>query len=209
MAVRSLSMSLSSGIAGVPCQLSIRESGLGSARKNVALRREQQQQQQQRAGSLSIIRAQEDEGGAPAAGEEDDFEARLAKLQRKVTSGSGKKAEARKARKEGMDPSMMSSSSSSSSSSTKDLFIPPVPLKDPVADGLVVELGMKPYTERLNGRLAALGLAAVLLVELATGDSFLHYHDSGTLFVQVYTVVGLAGLYAKWEKERISVWPKD
>lgn len=205
MAVRSLSMSLSSGIAGVPCQLSIRESGLGSARKNVALRREQQQQQQ-RAGSLSIIRAQEDEGGAPAAGEEDDFEARLAKLQRKVTSGSGKKAEARKARKEGMEPSMMSSSSSSS---TKDLFIPPVPLKDPVADGLVVELGMKPYTERLNGRLAALGLAAVLLVELATGDSFLHYHDSGTLFVQVYTVVGLAGLYAKWEKERISVWPKD
>ncbi|KAG6543620.1 hypothetical protein Mapa_014983 [Marchantia paleacea] len=197
MAVRSLS--LSSGIAGVPCQFSIRESGFGSGRKNVALRREQ------RARSLSI-RAQEDEGApaSVAADEEDDFEARLAKLQRKVTSGSGKKAEARKARKEGMEPMM-----SSSSSSTKDLFIPPVPLKEPVADGLVVELGMKPYTERLNGRLAALGLAAVLLVELATGDSFLHYHDSGTLFVQVYTVVGLAGLYAKWEKERISVWPKD
>ncbi|KAL2650690.1 hypothetical protein R1flu_018818 [Riccia fluitans] len=202
MALRSLF--LSSGVAGTPCHFTIRQSG--STKRNVVPK------QQQRAGLLRI-RAQEEgkesrsvEEAAVGGGDDEDFEARLARLQRKVTSGSGKKAEVRKARKEGGLEPMTSSSSSSGKS--KDLFIPPVPLKDPVADGLVVEFGMKPYVERMNGRIAVLGLTALLLVELATGDSLIKFHDSGTIFVQVYTVIGLAGIYAKFEKERISVWPK-
>lgn len=149
--------------------------------------------------SISRIRCAA-EGDEP----EDDFEARLAKLQRKVTSGTGKKAELRKARKEGADPYAKSSSSSKQSS----IILPPVMLEEPMSDGLPVELGFNSYTERLNGRFAALGLAAVLLVELATGGALIKFHDSSTLFTQVYVVLGAAALLVKLEKEKISVWPK-
>ncbi|KAL3701007.1 hypothetical protein R1sor_019029 [Riccia sorocarpa] len=173
-----LSLTLSSGVAGTPCQLSVRQSG--STKRNVALK------QEKRAGLLRIRAQEEGKEGSPVeeTADVEDFEARLARLQRKVTSGTGKKAEARKARKEGGLAPITSSSTSTSSKKTNDLYIPPVPLKDPVADGLVVEFGLKPYVERINGRIAALGLAALLLVELATGLPVIKFHDSGTIFVQ-------------------------
>ncbi|CAM6103361.1 unnamed protein product [Calypogeia fissa] len=191
-------LSSRSGIAGIPCQFSNR--AVTKGRRNCW-------------GSKIRAAAEDGETSAAAAtevegGDGDDFEDRLAKLQRKVTSGTGKKAEARKARKEAGGDPYAATSGAATKSKKDDLFIPPVPLKEPVSDGLTVELGMTPYTERFHGRLAALGLAAVLLVELATGDSFIKYHDTGTLTVQVYTVLGLAALFLKYEKEKISIWPK-
>ncbi|GLT66891.1 hypothetical protein SLA2020_392330 [Shorea laevis] len=48
--------------------------------------------------------------------------------------------------------------------------LPPVPLKEPMSGGLKVDFGFSPYSERINGRIAILGLTALLLVELATGN---------------------------------------
>lgn len=149
--------------------------------------------------SASSSSSEEDPAPPP-----DDFDQRLAKIQRKVTSGSGKKAEKRKARKSGDF-----SSSFSTTTSKADVLLPPVPLQDPVSDGLKVELGFNSYTERLNGRFAALGLAAVLLVELASGQSFLKYHSPSIVGVQVYFMLAVSAIYVKYEKEKISVWPKS
>ncbi|XP_024544258.1 uncharacterized protein LOC112340470 [Selaginella moellendorffii] len=129
--------------------------------------------------------------------EEEEFEARLARIQRK--SAAGKKAAARKAKKlEG---------SGGASKGGKALLLPPVPLEDAISEGLVVELGFNPYTERLNGRFAMLGLAALLLVELATGSSFVKYHEAAIIGIQAYTMLAIAALFVKYEKEKRSVWP--
>jgi FK506-binding nuclear protein len=143
--------------------------------------------------------------------EDDDeaaFEERLAKLQRKATSGTGKKAELRKARKAD-GTSSSSSGNLSSRGKSKSIMLPPVALQEPVSDGLEVALGFNSYTERLNGRFAGLGLAAMLLVELATGGSFLKYHDISTLGTQLYAMLAAAALFVKYEKEKVSVWPKN
>lgn len=87
------------------------------------------------------------------------------------------------------------------------VFLPPVPLKDPVSGGLKVDFGFSPYSERLNGRLAGLGLAALLLVELGTGKSTINYHTPAIVFLQVYFMTAACALYAKYEKEKVSVWP--
>lgn len=165
-----------------------------------------------RKGSERIRCAAEEggEGSGGGGGGEDDFEARLAKLQRKATSGTGKKAELRKARKEGTGMTGdVYSSKKEKSSSKGNIMLPPVQLKEPISDGLQVEMGFNSYTERLNGRFAALGLAAVLLVELATGSSFIKYHDVSTIATQAYTMLAAAALFVKLEKEKVSVWPKD
>ncbi|GLJ06707.1 hypothetical protein SUGI_0045780 [Cryptomeria japonica] len=131
----------------------------------------------------------------------DDFEARIAKYQRK-RPGTGKKAEMRKLRKAGMDPSKVKSRK-------ETILLPPVPLKDPMSGGLKVELGFNSYSERLNARFAALGLAALLLVELASGQSLIKYHAPGTLILQTYFILAVSALVVKYEKENISIWPKS
>lgn len=72
-----------------------------------------------------------------------------------------------------------------------------------------MELGFTPYTERLNGRMAGLGLAALLLVELATGKSVLNYHTPSVVWLQVYFLAAVSAMFVKIEKEKVSVWPKD
>lgn len=110
---------------------------------------------------------------------------------------SGKKAEARKMRK-----------AKKGAGTGSGVFLPPVPLKDPVSGGLKVDFGFSPYSERLNGRLAGVGLAALLLVELGTGKSAVNYHTPAIVLVQVYFMMAACALYAKYEKEKVSVWPK-
>lgn len=94
-------------------------------------------------------------------------------------------------------------------SSGSSVFLPPVSLKEPVSGGLNVEFGFSPYSERINGRIAILGLTALLLVELATGQGVINYHTPSIIFLQVYFVATVAALYVKFEKERISVWPQS
>nr|XP_010920755.1 uncharacterized protein LOC105044519 [Elaeis guineensis] len=126
------------------------------------------------------------------------FENRLARVRLKYRSGTGKKAEQRRARKSG----------GGGGGGKKKVMLPPVPLKEAVAaGGLTVEAGFSPYSERLNGRLAGLGLAALLLVELGSGRSLLRYHSPPILFIQLYSIAAAAALFIKFEKERISVWP--
>ncbi|KAG8063805.1 hypothetical protein GUJ93_ZPchr0003g18645 [Zizania palustris] len=60
---------------------------------------------------------------------------------------------------------------------------------------------------RLNGALAAVGLASLLLVELGSGQALVKYHQPATLFLQVYTIAAAGAVFVKNEKERISVWP--
>ncbi|CAI5512538.1 unnamed protein product [Closterium sp. Naga37s-1] len=139
-----------------------------------------------------------------ASSDDEEFEARLERLRRKNASGTGKKAEERKAKASGDAPPASSSSSASSTSDATSAaaeaakiaeILPPLPLKDPMSDGLPVSLGFSAYTERLSGRLAAIGLAALVSVELASGSSILEYHDGATIAVQVYFLLGLGALY--------------
>ncbi|KAH7440203.1 hypothetical protein KP509_04G096200 [Ceratopteris richardii] len=148
---------------------------------------------------------EEAETDAKQSGEDDDFEERLAKIRRRSNSGTGTKAAKRKARKSGDYTSL---ASTGGKGKAVEVFLPPVPLKDPISDGLPVALGFNSYTERINGRFAALGLAAVLLVELATGSSFLKYHESSVIGLQAYTMLAASAIFIKYEKEKISVWPK-
>ncbi|KAL1204770.1 hypothetical protein V5N11_017379 [Cardamine amara subsp. amara] len=129
----------------------------------------------------------------------DEFESRLSNIRRKYRSGTGKKAEVRKSKK----------GSTVSPSKGSGMFLPPVSLKEPVSGGLKVELGFSPYTERINGRIAGLGLTALLLVELATGKSVLNYHTPSVVLIQIYFVAAVSAMYVKIEKEKVSVWPKD
>ncbi|PIA55645.1 hypothetical protein AQUCO_00700157v1 [Aquilegia coerulea] len=129
--------------------------------------------------------------------ESDSFENRLSQVRLRYKSGTGKKAEIRKSKK-----------STKSGSNGTNVFLPPVPLKEPVSsNGLKVEMGFSSYTERLNGRLAALGLTALLLVELATGKTVIRYHTPAIVFIQIYFVAAVSAVFVKYEKERISIWP--
>ncbi|KAL1295614.1 hypothetical protein HN51_056467 [Arachis hypogaea] len=156
---------------------------------------------------LFTTRAQSDpdessqpESDPPAAPDEDDFENRINQLRVRYRSGTGKKAEARKGRK---------SKKGSSSTSGSGVFLPPVPLKEPVSGGLKVDFGFSAYSERLNGRIAILGLTALLLVELATGKGVINYHTPTIILIQIYFVAAVSALYIKYEKEKISVWPES
>lgn len=133
------------------------------------------------------------------AGEEDAFEARLNRV--KYRSGTGKKAELRKTRK--------SQSGSSPESAAATLYLPPVALREPksAVGGMKVEAGMSPYSEKLNGVAAAVGLAALISVELATGKSVFSFHAPAVVFTQLYFVAAAMTLFVKFEKERLSVWP--
>ncbi|KAK9741457.1 hypothetical protein RND81_03G107500 [Saponaria officinalis] len=131
----------------------------------------------------------------------DPFESRLAQVRLRYRSGTGKKAEIRKEKKG------KRGSDSGSSTRPGGVFLPPVPLKEPVSGGLKVEFGFSPYSERVNGRLAGLGLAALLLVELATGKSVIKYHTPAIVFIQVYFMAAACAVYLKYEKEKVSVWP--
>ncbi|XP_065045367.1 uncharacterized protein LOC103989748 isoform X1 [Musa acuminata AAA Group] len=131
------------------------------------------------------------------------FEKRLNQIRLKYRSGTGKKAEQRKARK---SPGAGAGSSGKKKGS---VLLPPVPLREPMAvGGVPVEVGFTPYSERLNGRLAGLGLAALLLVELGSGKGLLRYHAPAVIFIQIYTVAAAGALFIKFDKERISVWPE-
>ncbi|PHU17004.1 hypothetical protein BC332_12699 [Capsicum chinense] len=129
----------------------------------------------------------------------DSFENRLSQVRLRYRSGTGKKAEARKTRK---------GRKSESGSGSSSVFLPPIPLKEPVSEGLKVEFGFSSYSERVNGRIAMLGLTALLLVELATGKSVINYHTPAIVFIQIYFVAAVAAVYLKYEKEQVSVWPK-
>ncbi|KAL3819217.1 hypothetical protein ACJIZ3_005122 [Penstemon smallii] len=137
----------------------------------------------------------------PATDPNDNFEDRLSQVRLRYRSGTGKKAEIRKSRK-GKKPG-------SGSTSGSGVFLPPVPLKEPVSEGLNVEFGFSPYSERVNGRIAILGLSALLLVELATGQGVINYHSPSIVFIQVYFVAAVSALYLKFEKEKVSVWPQS
>ncbi|KAL5716872.1 hypothetical protein ACHQM5_009983 [Ranunculus cassubicifolius] len=133
---------------------------------------------------------------APAEADSDSFEDRLKQVRLRYKSGTGKKAELRKSKK-------------STTSKSGSVLLPPVPLKEPVSRGMKVDFGFSPYTERLNGRLAGLGLTALLLVELGSGKSVLRYHSPAIVFLQIYFVAAVSAVFVKYEKERISIWPRS
>ncbi|XP_057424368.1 uncharacterized protein LOC130717968 [Lotus japonicus] len=135
----------------------------------------------------------DNEPPAPAA--DDDFDGRINQIRLRYRSGTGKKAEIRKGRK------------SKKGTTAASVYLPPVPLKEAVSDGLKVELGFSEYSERLNGRIAILGLTALLLVELATGKGVINYHTPSIILIQVYFVAAVCAIYVKLQKEKISVWP--
>lgn len=133
-----------------------------------------------------------------SSSEGDSFDSRLSQVRLRYRSGTGKKAEIRKSRK-----------GKRTATSSAGIYLPPVPLKEPVSGGIKVDFGFSPYSERVNGRIAMLGLSALLLVELATGKSVINYHSPAIVFVQVYFVAAVAALYVKYEKEKVSVWPES
>ncbi|XP_065869929.1 uncharacterized protein [Euphorbia lathyris] len=145
-------------------------------------------------------RAAADDDSQPESpqSDEDPFESRLSRVRIRYRSGTGKKAEIRKSKK-----------GKSKSSSGSGMYLPAVPLKEAVSNGLKVEFGFSSYSERINGRIAILGLTALLLVELATGKSVLNYHTPAIVFIQVYFVAAVSAVYIKYEKEKISVWPQS
>ncbi|XP_030931363.1 uncharacterized protein LOC115957290 [Quercus lobata] len=137
--------------------------------------------------------------GSESEPEQDSFENRLSQVRLRYRSGTGKKAELRKGKKP----------KKSSSSSGSGIFLPPVPLKEPVSGGLKVDFGFSPYSERINGRVAILGLTALVLVEIATGKGVINYHTPSIVLIQVYFVAAVTALYVKYEKEKVSVWPQS
>jgi hypothetical protein len=130
----------------------------------------------------------------------DSFENRLTQVRLRYRSGTGKKAELRKGRK---------AKKGGGGQSGSGMYLPPVSLKEPVSGGSKVDFGFSPYSERINGRIAILGLSALLLVELATGKSVINYHTPSIVLIQIYFVAAVAAMYVKYEKERISVWPQS
>ncbi|KAL8162209.1 hypothetical protein V2J09_013698 [Rumex salicifolius] len=138
-------------------------------------------------------------GSAPSTNDSDPFESRLSNVRIRYRSGTGKKAEIRKTRK--------SKGNSTGSGSGSGVFLPPVPLKKARSGGLKVEFGFTPYSEVVNGRIAGLGLVALLAVELATGKGVINYHSPSIVFLQVYFMAAASALYLKFEKEKVSIWP--
>ncbi|XP_073303033.1 uncharacterized protein [Primulina huaijiensis] len=151
--------------------------------------------------NISILRATAKEDPPPTEpepGKEDDsFEKRLYQVRLRNRSGTGKKAELRKSKK----------GKKIGSGSGSSIFLPPVALKEALSEGLTVEFGFSSYAERIHGRLAILGLGALLSVELATGQGVISYHSPSIIFVQLYFVAAVSALYVKYEKEKVSVWP--
>ncbi|KAK4284095.1 hypothetical protein QN277_000968 [Acacia crassicarpa] len=141
----------------------------------------------------------ESDSSTPAS--DDDFDTRMNEFRLRYRSGTGKKAEMRKVKK--------SRKGTASSGSGSGVYLPPVALKEPVSGGLKVDVGFSPYSERLNGRIAILGLAALLLVELATGKGVINFHTPAVVLIQIYFVAAVSALYVKYEKEKISVWPQS
>ncbi|KAI3748660.1 hypothetical protein L6452_11908 [Arctium lappa] len=141
---------------------------------------------------------EDDSSPTPDSSESESFDDRLSQVRLRYRSGTGKKADARKSKKSGKKPG---------GSSGGNIYLPPVPLKEPMSGGVKVDFGFSPYSERINGRVAALGLAALVLVELATGESVIKYHTPSIIFIQVYFVAAMTALYCKVEKEKVSVWP--
>ncbi|XP_040381210.1 uncharacterized protein LOC121054742 [Oryza brachyantha] len=132
---------------------------------------------------------------AAAASTDGDFEERVLRIKSRV--GPKKRGSAAARKRKG-----------AAGSSRAAVTLPPVPLREPRSSvGLPVEFGFSAYSERLNGALAAVGLAALLLVELGSGRALVKYHQPATLFLQVYTVAAAGAVFIKYEKERISVWP--
>lgn len=127
----------------------------------------------------------------------DSFDDRLSQVRVRYRSGMGKKAEVRKTRK----------GKKGSSGSGSAVFLPPVPLKEPVSEGLNVEFGFSPYSEKMNGRIAVIGLTALILVELATGKGVINYHTPAIILIQLYFMAAASALYVKYEKEKVSIWP--
>lgn len=78
-----------------------------------------------------------------------------------------------------------------------------------MSSGLKVDFGFSPYSERINGRIAILGLTALVAVELATGKGVINYHTPAIVLIQVYFVAAVSALFVKYEKERVSVWPES
>ncbi|KAJ6720349.1 UPF0041 BRAIN PROTEIN 44-RELATED [Salix viminalis] len=64
-------------------------------------------------------------------------------------------------------------------------------------------------TRSLYGRVAILGLSALLLVKLATGKSVLNYHRPAIVLIQIYFVTAVTALYVKYEKEKVGIWPEN
>jgi len=62
---------------------------------------------------------------------------------------------------------------------------------------LKVDFRFNLYLERINGPVATLGLAALVLVDLATGESVVKYHTSSIIFIHVYIVAAMTVLYCK------------
>ncbi|XP_075504000.1 uncharacterized protein LOC142541337 [Primulina tabacum] len=151
---------------------------------------------------ISILRATAEEDPPqtePEPGKEgDSFENRLYQLRLRNRSGTGKKAELRKSKKG------KKIGSGSGSGSRSSIFLPPVALKEALSEGLSVEFGFSSYAERIHGRLAILGLGALLSVELATGKRVISYHSPAIIFIQLYFVAAVSALYVKYEKEK---WP--
>ncbi|KAK8446208.1 hypothetical protein SEVIR_9G451200v4 [Setaria viridis] len=142
--------------------------------------------------TAEAVADQEGPATTKTATADDDFEERVLRIKSRV---GPKKRGARKKK-------------AGASAPANAVTLPPVPLREPrSALGAPVEFGFTAYSERLNGALAALGLAAVLLVELGSGQALVKYHQPATLFLQAYTVAAAAALFVKYEKERISTWP--
>nr|GMD86124.1 ABC transporter G family member 6-like [Ipomoea batatas] len=141
----------------------------------------------------------EEEADAQTTGDADDFDSRLSNVRIRYRSGLGKKAERRKARQ----------GKKVTSESGSGIYLPPVPLREAVSEGLSVEFGFSPFSERVNGRIAILGITALVLVELATGQGVIKYHTPAIILIQVYFVAAVAALYVKYEKEKVSVWPSE
>ncbi|XVF83415.1 hypothetical protein PTKIN_Ptkin16aG0484000 [Pterospermum kingtungense] len=140
-----------------------------------------------------------DSSSSSSSPDSDPFESRLSQVRLRYRSGTGKKAELRKSKKSG--------SVSGSTSSSSSFYLPPVPLKEAVSNGLKVDFGFSQYSERINGRIAILGLTALVLVELATGKSVISYHTPAIILIQIYFVAAVGTLFVKYEKEKVSIWP--
>ncbi|KAK4743117.1 hypothetical protein SAY87_001118 [Trapa incisa] len=148
-------------------------------------------------------RASSDSDNTPSAepeSEPDAFDNRLSQVRLRYRSGTGKKAEIRKVKKKG--------SPSASSGGGTGMYLPPVALKEPVSEGVKVDFGFSTYSERINGRIAMLGLTALVLVELATGKGVINYHTPAIVLIQVYFVAAVGAIFVKYEKEKVSIWPQ-
>lgn len=159
------------------------------------------------AGATTDTAEPDPSDSVPPDADADEFETRLNQVRIRYRSGQGKKAELRKARKSKKGGGGGGGRSSSGPGS--GMYLPAVPLKEPVSEGLVVRFGFNPYSERVNGRAAMLGLMALLLVEMATGKSLVRYHTPPIVFVQLYFVAAVSAVYFKFVKERVSVWPQS